>query len=135
MASIKFNSQKLRDYLNEHSMTMQGLSYEMGRSESFVSYAISRGYMSEVAYNVMCKTLGVAPRTFTEVAPSTYHLALTYSESKVLVQLMCGDEVVSGAWALVKEPGDLGFIQAISYAAHMMYKFAQQDDLNKEELA
>jgi hypothetical protein len=135
MATIRINSQELKDYLSKNLMTMSDLSNKTGRSAGFVSHVIASGVVSDSGYSAICKALGVARGAFTTPTPEAYRLNLVYNDSKVLVQLMRGDEVVSGAWAIVKEPGDLGFIQAISYAAHMMYKFAQQDDLNKEELA
>lgn len=143
MANVYVNSHEVRNHLRDHGMTMQELSYKMGRSESYVSYSLSRGYMSDPSYDAMCRALNVPHSTFIapkEIpapaeTPTAYRLSLTYSDSKVLVQLMRGEEVVIGAWAIVKEQSELGFIQAISYAAHMMYKFAQQDDLNKEESA
>lgn len=139
MGNVKFNSTDLRNHLKDHGMTMVELSQKMRRCRGFISYALSRGYMSDPAYDAMCMALGVPYGTFTTPAesntPKVYRLNLVYSDSKVLVQLMCGDEVISGAWAIIKEPTKLGFIQAISYASHMMYKFAEQSDLNKEELA
>lgn len=137
--AISINGKELQDFLKKNDLTQTQLSAFMNRSPSYISFVIAKGTMSELSYDVMCKKLGVAPGTFqnpSAAQPSdVYRLNLVYSNSKVLVQLMRGEEVVSGAWAIVKEQSDLGFIQAISYAAHMMYKFAQQDDLNKEELA
>lgn len=135
--AISINGKELRDFLKSNDLSLSQLSAFMNRSPSYISFVIRTGTMSDVAYDVMCKKLGVAPGTFRDqIDPAPmYRLSLTYSDSKVLVQLMRGEEVVSGAWAIVKEQSELGFIQAISYAAHMMYKFAQQDDLNKEELA
>lgn len=141
MPAIKINSQALRDYLAQRDMKFNELSKAMGRTPSFVSAFLRNGSLSAAGYKALCNTLGVSYGTFKEdntpsPAPSdAYRLNLIYSDSKVLVQLMRGDQVVSGAWALVKEQTNVGFIQAISYAAHMMYKFAEQDGLNKEELA
>ena len=135
MANVKFNATELRNYLKDHGMTMNELSCKMRRCGGFISYAIHRGYMSDPAYDAMCMALDVPYGTFTTPSPAVYKLNLAYSDSKVLVQLMCGEEVVIGAWAIIKDPSKLGFIQAISYASHMMYKFAEQSDLNKEDLA
>lgn len=135
MANVNFNPHELRSHLKDHGMTMTELSQKMRRCSGFISYALSRGYMSDPAYDAMCMALGVPYGTFTTPSPAVYKLNLAYSDSKVLVQLMCGEEVVIGAWAIIKDHSKLGFIQAISYASHMMYKFAEQSDLNKEDLA
>lgn len=142
MPGIKINSQALRDYLAQRDMKFTELSAAMGRTPAFISAVLGKGSVSAAGYKALCNTLGVSYGTFREenITPSpapsdAYRLNLIYSDSKVLVQLMRGDQVVSGAWALVKEQTNVGFIQAISYAAHMMYKFAEQDGLNREELA
>lgn len=137
--TISINGKEIQGFLKENNLTQTQLSAFMNRSPSYISFALRKGKMSEIAYDTMCKKLGVAPGTFrnpSATQPSdVYRLNLVYSSSKVLVQLMQGDEVVSGAWAIVKEQSDLGFIQAISYAAHMMYKFAEQNELHEGELA
>ena len=132
MGKIEINSDDLRNHLRKSKMTLVTLSKDMGRSTGFMSNAIRTGYMSETAYDVLCKTLGVEHGAFVASDPApdaptqgVYRLNLVYSDSKVLVQLMRGDEVVSGAWAFVKEQSLLGFV----------YKFAEQSNLNKEESA
>lgn len=143
--SIKINPQALKNHITSNGITMTEASIKMGRSPGFLSNVIRIGSVSESGYTALCNAFGVeksaflpstvTPPVVTPDAASVYRLNLVYSDSKVLVQLMSGDEVVSGAWAIIKEQSLLGFIQAISYAAHMMYKFAEQDGLNKEELA
>ena len=44
---------------------------------------------------------------------------------------MFGDEVIVGANAYIKGESQLDFVKAISYAAHMCYKFAEQTTLEK----
>jgi hypothetical protein len=132
---MKINSHELKDHIKKNGLNMSELSRPMQRSPGFVQHVATTGTISEPGYSALCQVLGVDYGAFTEQevtpVPDVYRLNLVYNDSKVLVQLMKGDEVVSGAWAIVKEQSDLGFIQAVSYAAHMMYKFAQQDDLNK----
>jgi hypothetical protein len=140
MASVELNTNELRDYLRENRISMVALSKSMGRSAGYMANVVNcTSSMSRPAYDAMCKALGVEPGVFTKPlpapVPSTYRLNLVYSDSKVLLQLMRGEEVVSGAWAIVKEQSHLGFIQAISYAAHMMYKFAEQKELDNKESA
>lgn len=142
MASVNLNIKELRDHLRTNRISMVELSKNMGRSESYISNVVNgNSAMSKTGYDAMCKVLGMAPGAFIAAplppapASGVYRLNLTYSDTKVLLQLMRGEEVVSGAWAIVKEPSRLGFIQAISYAAHMMYKFAEQSELNEEESA
>lgn len=142
MASVELNTKELRDYLRKNRIGMVALSRSMGRSDGYMSNVVNGvSSMSRTGYDAMCKALGVEPGVFTKPlpapapVPSMYRLNLVYSDSKVLLQLMRGEEVVSGAWAIVKEQSRLGFIQAISYAAHMMYKFAEQSELNEEESA
>lgn len=135
--AISINGKELQDYIKKSDLKQTQLSSFMGRSPSYLSYVISKGTMSETAYVELCKKLGVPYGTFrpTDTPEEVFRLNLVYNDSKVLVQLMSGEDVVCGAWAIIKEPTRLGFLQAISYASHMMYKFAEQHDLNKEESA
>jgi len=136
--SIEINPKALKDCINSSGMTMSEVSTKMGRSTGFVSGVIAKGRVSETAYVNLCDALGVERGAFLTAPPpptDVYRLNLVYSDSKVLVQLMCGDEVECGAWAIIKDEGRLGFIQAVSYATHMMYKFAQQNDLGNKESA
>lgn len=43
------------------------------------------------------------------------------------------DTEIYSAASKVKGTRELDLLQAVSYAAHMMYKFAEQKELNKEE--
>lgn len=64
-----------------------------------------------------------------------YWLDLADNGNHVVLRLMYGDDELFRAAAKVKggEGADeLNFIQAISYAAHMLYKFAEQKDLTSE---
>ena len=60
-----------------------------------------------------------------------YWLDLKYSHDRLKVQVMFGDEVIVGANAYIKGESELDFVKAISYAAHMCYKFAEQTTLEK----
>ena len=137
---IKINSAELNEYLSKNAIPKSTLSKAMRRAPSFITSAIANGSMSETSYLALCNELGLAYGAFTvpadvPSAPPTdvYRLNLVYSDSKVLVQLMSGDKVECAAWAIIKEKNFVGFAQAISYAAHMMYKFAEQEGLSEEK--
>lgn len=64
-----------------------------------------------------------------------YWLDLADNGNHVVLRLMYGDDELFRAAAKVKggEGADeLNFIQAVSYAAHMLYKLAEQKDLTSE---
>lgn len=140
--AVKINPAELNEYLGKNSIRKSVLSKGMKRAPSFITSAISKGSMSETSYLALCEELGVAYGAFTVPAdvPSAppadvYRLNLVYSDSKVLVQLMHGEKVECGAWAIIRDQSLHGLVQAISYAAHMMYKFSEQNNLEQKELA
>jgi len=49
------------------------------------------------------------------------------------MSLYFGDEKICEAYSKIKGPGKLDLMQAISYAAHMMYKIAEQEELKKRK--
>lgn len=49
------------------------------------------------------------------------------------MSLYFGDEKICEAYSKIKGPGKLDLMQAISYAAHMMYKLAEQEELKAKK--
>lgn len=61
-----------------------------------------------------------------------YTLGLDVSPKRVVLHMYFHGTEICNAAAKVKGTRELDLIQAISYAAHMMYKFTEQKELNKE---
>lgn len=130
---MELNTKRISEHLERIGMTLSDLSESMGHSPSYMSQALRQGKMPTSQYRLMCHVLRVDEDFFNTPAPKMYRLNLIYSDRKVCVQLMHGEEVVCGAWSLLKGDSQKDFIQAISYASHMMYKLAEQKQLDGEE--
>ena len=61
-----------------------------------------------------------------------YTLGLDVSPKSVVLHMYFQGTEICKAAAKVKGTRELDLMQAISYAAHMMYKFTEQKELNKE---
>lgn len=57
---------------------------------------------------------------------------LDVSPEKVVLHMYFQGTEICKAYSKVKGTRELDLMQAISYAAHMMYKFAEQKELDKE---
>lgn len=65
-------------------------------------------------------------------AEELYSLRLRVSPCRVILRMYFQDTEIYSAASKVKGTRELDLLQAVSYAAHMMYKFAEQKELNKE---
>ena len=119
----------------------------IGKAHGYMRLLRTRLRMSAPAYGLLCRLYGLEenallpdpPAPEPPAAPAApknkragYWLDLADNETHVCLRLMYGDDEVHVARAKVKggaSAKELDFIQAISYAAHMLYKFAEQDDL------
>lgn len=129
---MKINGKMLREYLSRRGITLDKLSVDIGHAKNYMSYILSKEDMPTSEYKLMCHILGVDEDKFAPHDTAGYSLGLVYDERSLRIKLLHGDKEVCSAWSLIKSSSDLDFLQAISYAAHMMYKFAQQTELGKE---
>lgn len=73
-------------------------------------------------------------------SPDEFRIDLTVFDNcadtllgKVRLRLYKGDRELFYAYAKITSEGDFGVIQAISYAAHMLYKLAEQRRLGETD--
>lgn len=98
--------------------------------------------MAEYTYDLLIQVLGVEDGAFQKkekAAPQEvnrggelYTLGLDVSPERVILRMYFHGTEICKAAAKVKGTRELDLMQAISYAAHMMYKFTEQKELNKE---
>lgn len=142
MAYLKIDGNALKSYVHSQGMALIDASEKIGRSRNFLSNVCGKGTMLDRAHKLFCETFGLPADSFLirEPEPAAesqkqksdmYWLDLKYSHDRLKVQVMFGDEVIVGANAYIKGESELDFVKAISYAAHMCYKFAEQTTLEK----
>ena len=145
---VKIDVEALERWLNSQPETQKALAEKIGRGQCFFSDIKRHGRMAAVVYNFFIRTFNLPDGTFIKkehtpepfVAPPQssrtprehedgYWLNLRYSPTSVKVQVMYKDESIIGAVAKIKGNTQLDFVQAISYASHMCYKFLEQKEL------
>lgn len=140
MKRIKVDIPAIKKHIQEHGMTQSYLCRRIGRSTNFLCPC--KGDMADYTYDLLIRELGVEYGAFQkkeDVQPTKpnsgvglYTLGLDVSPEKVVLRMYFQGTEICKAYSKVKGTREVDLMQAISYAAHMMYKFAEQKELDKE---
>lgn len=146
MNTVKLDKEKLNALRKKLNTTFTAMSWKIGRSDSFISKCIGLGYMNENAFAHMCSTFGVAEADMRaqdavkqvtveipkhpSVHNEPYSVELTVKPDRVRVAIRHNGSEIYNAWSRIKSNSEVDLIQAISYAAHMCYKMAEQKSLS-----
>ena len=152
---IKIDAEELRSWMNKQGKTYGELSAEIGKSGSYLSRKCSTTHeMPELVYKLMIKTFKLPEGSFipkpeppkvkeeqlsiesmSEKPREGYWTDLKVFPDKVKFTIYFranGTDIeVTKAFSKIKDNSELAIVQAISYAAHMCYKFAEQNRLGK----
>lgn len=124
------------------------VSETLGYGKSFISNALHSGKMSRAANKLLAATYGIPENFFLapdppktaqppepKAAPQAkqmgYALRLQATDKQVFLLLEHDGEKVGSAYSKRKDSSELALTQAISYAAHMIYKFYEQKTLQE----
>lgn len=125
----------------------QAVAARLGKSQNYFKKIICyRKAMPTAVLHALCAMFDARPTELTPdpppkpVAPATrpssgYALELKTYDGHVTLQLLFDSAVLYTGKARIKNganASELEVIQAISYAAHMIFKFAEQDTLTDE---
>ena len=140
MKRIKVDIPAIKEYLRENGMMQVDVCRRIGRGPNFLCSCT--GDMAEYTYDLLIQVLGVEDGAFQkkeDVQPTKvnngaglYTLGLDVSPEKVVLRMYFQGAEICKAYSKVKGTREVDLMQAISYAAHMMYKFAEQKELDKE---
>lgn len=143
---VNINAEAIRRHCVASGYTMADLARRMGRSQSYFSNVLSRGSISASAYPLLVSVAGVDPDAFLarETPPKTeaqhapqpggrYSLTLQTKPDRIRLALCDGGKEISYAWSKLRGSSELDLTQAISYAAHLIYKFSEQRSLGTED--
>ena len=98
---------------------------------SAIAFAKLLCYQLNIPLSQIKKKQAATPQS---AASGSYTARIDVSGGKSLnMSLYFGDEKICEAYSKIKGPGKLDLMQAISYAAHMMYKIAEQEELKKRK--
>ena len=139
MVNIDGEKLKIRVYASGRSMAEA--SRTLGFGPNYIANCCARGLMARSSTMLMEKMFGFQLEDYKmeekkeeeqysiEPYPDGYRLDLVVKPDRVKVSLYFGEEEIQAAWADVRGDTDLDLLKAISYAAHMMYKFTEQKKL------
>lgn len=66
-------------------------------------------------------------------AVNKYTAQIEVSKTKLHMTLLFGGKELYSTYSRIKGDSELDLMQAISYAAHLMYKLAEQEELKKDQ--
>ena len=143
MASImiNINSVKLRalldDYNAEHGTTYAELSRRMGRTGAFLHTCILRGTVSPNTTAMLKALYGIRPEDYVgaEEEPKKkggweFKVDIEPEKGRCHAYIIQDGEVAVEGYAKIKDvTSKLSIVQATSYATHICYKKAEQEEL------
>lgn len=136
----KFNVERAAAALEKCGMSSREVSRRMGRCTNYVTATLKKGTIPPAALSVFCDLVGVSVDDLTKAPPSPpvsrpacqpYGITLDVRKEKLRMALTFGDRELYAAWSRIKGYTELDLLQAVSYAAHLMYKLAEQQTLQE----
>lgn len=144
---IQISPERLRLFCSKNG-GQTAVSEALGYGKSFISNALHSGKMSRAANKLLAATYGVPenfflapdpPKTAQPPEPKDaqqggqdgYALRLLTSDKQVFLLLEHDGVKVGSAYSKRKDSSELALTQAISYAAHMIYKLYEQQTLQE----
>lgn len=128
---IQIDKEKFKQWIESTGLKMTHISAIIGRSPSYISGVVNSGKISLSSIKLLQNELGMDPEQIKQNAggPPTYSIDLSVSPDKVRMSINFGGQPLYRSYAKVNGDTELDLIKAISYAAHMCYKFAEQKSL------
>ena len=141
---ININPKKLRElldaYNDEHGTTYADICRQLGRSESYVHSIMKRGSIVPAAMKMISVLFGIKPEDYVKTVADEpeipeepawdFQFEVLPESCCVKARIVCGGDTLVYSFARIKQPQtNLTIAQAVSYAAHMCYKKAEQLEL------
>lgn len=145
--TVQISPERLRLFCSKNG-GQTAVSENLGYGRSFISNALHSGKMSKAANKLLAATYGIPEDFFLAPEPPKaaqppetkgaqqggqdgYSLRLLTSDKQVFLLLEHDGEKVGSAYSKRKDSSELALTQAISYAAHMIYKSCEQKTLQE----
>ena len=130
---VQIDKGKFKAWIESTGLKMTHISAIIGRSPSYISGVVNSGKISISSIKLLQNELGMDPESIKEKAsvPATYSIDLSVSPDKIRMSINFGGEPLYRSFAKVNGDTELDLIKAISYAAHMCYKLAEQKTLSE----
>lgn len=128
--TVKIDPQKFRDWCARNGKSFKQVSIEMGRYDSFISKVVTSGEFPARQFELFRTLYGIEAEAFApeeaHAENGSYSLSLEVKPDRVRVGINFKGVEIFNAYAGIKGESEVNLIQAISYAAHMCYKMAEQ---------
>lgn len=119
---MNIDPERLRNFAAKNG-GLKHISLQLGYSRSYLSNVADYGRMRLSVARQLSAMYGV-PQT-------GYALRLQATDKQVFLLLEHDGEKVGSAYSKRKDNSELALVQAISYAAHMIYKLCEQKTLQE----
>ena len=140
----KLNRSAVLTGIERSGLSMKEVSHRIGRGDTYLSASIRRGVMSASAVPLLAKELDVPQKDLivhkaeektccAKDAVNKYAAQIEVSKTKLHMTLLFGGKELYSTYSRIKGDSELDLMQAISYAAHLMYKLAEQEELKKDQ--
>lgn len=147
MPSVKLENLNRSAVLNgieRSGLSMVEVSRRIGRGDAYLSASIRRGMMSAAAIPLLAKELDIPQKDLilhqeeqktccAKDAVNKYTAQIEVSKTKLHMTLLFGGKELYSTYSRIKGGSELDLMQAVSYAAHLMYKLAEQEELKKDQ--
>lgn len=139
---MKIDAERLRRFAAKNG-GLAHISRQMGFGDTYLSTIVTRQRMRQSTANQLSAMYGVPEDFFRAREPEKpkaaapqagqtgYALRLQATDKQVFLLLEHDGEKVGSAYSKRKDNSELALVQAISYAAHMIYKFCEQKTLQE----
>lgn len=134
--TIQIDPGKMRYFLETKRMTSKQLSEELGFTGDYISTVMDLTYMSVPIWKCLKALYNLDDDTFTPdpVIPNSgdndnWGLTLKVMSDRVRIGLTDNGREIDYAFSKIRGEREVDLFQAISYAAHILYKNAEQRDL------
>ena len=133
---IKIDGEKLKNALKKRGLTAKEVSGSIGKNSNYVIGCVCNGAISdaamqliEIKYHIPREEIEIREEKKQVSAEPGFSLNLVVKPDRVRVSINHNGKEIYGAYARINGDTETKLIQAISYAAHMCYKQAEQREL------
>lgn len=127
---------KMRKWMYEKEFSGAYVSQLLGRSYNYISSVLSTRKMSLTTYRLLKKEFGLTDSEIlkeenTEPAPASlcFSVELQIRPDRVKFSLLHNGAEMYSAFSRIQGKREVDLVKAISYAAHLCYKFAEQKEI------
>lgn len=143
MPNVKLENLNRSAVLNgieRSGLSMKEISHRIGRGDSYLSACVRRGGIAASTLPLLAKELDVPQKDLilhqeekktccAKDAVNQYAAQIEVSKTKLHMTLLFGGKELYSTYSRIKGDSELDLMQGISYAAHLMYKLAEQEEL------